>query len=884
MANQNNSLILNKLNDVCLIKVFQFIHLRDLCNCAEVCQRFKDNADQVFKSTNTNLDLLKLIEGDRDYHADWFMVRWLSEKFLKSAEQLFRNFGPFIEALRVTGRGECDGMDENELMELVQLYCPSLDELTLYNMGNDDDFNKDLLSLFARLEKLSVSTDGYVDVCDSFIAILSDCHKLKHLHVCGPATLWMKHKFPKLETFAISNNWQFDYTDFETFLESHTNLRTLRYDDTEIVSDFFAMISKSLMKLETFFCNIGGICDYDDDEDEVEENILQLSKLKSLKNLTFMCETSSLKRLVDAFEKENTPIEVFEIVDCQIDSELITGLSKLKSMKTLKLTRCEIAVETFINSTNTLEVIIEDIQVVDGHNDKLVQKRPEKDQRSSANILKILNDDCLIEIFKLLNLPDLCNVADVCRRFKQNAQTAFQLHHTSFKTNEIAKTDHKGFFYTDLLVAEQLFRNFGFFIQELSLKGRCLRNGNEQETILYLATKYCVSLKFHTLTLDNINIDRPMRWIFPLLKLFYHLPKLQLHSCRLNADFGKFISICVIPTIQVYSLYGSTEWMTSYTFWNLRIFILLETWQPDSVMNDFIKLNGHLQILLIHQSNFSSQIFKTIAQYMPELRGFGYSGKNPRDRKTRKNVMHLARLKSLTNLTLNCSLFSVKHLLGEFVKETIPIAELNICFGTVDMEVVEKLFHLRAIKSLQLRRVKMDNVSLVDVVQKLPELTELDIDIKGIGVNQLKQMLPFAKNLTKLTIGCERSQVQIDIIEYQTILEIVKSREKAIKLCITINSEKRHVFVPQHLLQESSYWLKIDNEIFDNFSSIMSDSDSELGDADSSSVDDSDNNSVMSVEDSDASDEDPDDNSAMSADDSDDDIDIKEQASDEETV
>lgn len=38
-----------------------------------------------------------------------------------------------------------------------------------------------------------------------------------------------------------------------------------------------------------------------------------------------------------------------------------------------------------------------------------------------------MNDKCLVEVFKHLKLADLCAVAEVCRRFKKNATTCFEL-------------------------------------------------------------------------------------------------------------------------------------------------------------------------------------------------------------------------------------------------------------------------------------------------------------------------------------------------------------------------------------------------------------------------------------------------------------------------
>lgn len=820
----NYSPILGKLNDDCLNKVFQFLHLGDLCNTAEVCKIFKKNADGVFKSHYTNLNILKLIKGNNDYHHEWFLVRWLSEKFLKSVEQLFRNFGTFIEAIHLTGTGENgEGMDENELLTLVKHYCTSLKELTLHDIGKDDEFSTELRPLFTGLEKLNVFNVFGCDLSNSFMAIFSDCHDLKHLNVDGvSATLWMTHKFASLESLCISNNWEFDYNEFESFLKSHENLRTLRYSDTYIVSQIFAMMSKNLLMLETFFCDTGVMDDYDDEGEQVEENILQLAKIKSLRNLTFSCEESSLKLLVDAFEKESTPIEYFEIFECKIDRQLIVCLKKIKSLKILMLSRCEIAEEAIIDLDKNLnrldEIIIKDIKGfdLDKHKNKLllaknvtvvkspknlVRKRKYQDQ-CSADIVNILNDDCLVKIFEFVSLRDLCNVADVCQQFQRNAQIVFKSHHTCIKTDKIIKTDDNGLYRTDMQMAEQLFRNFGFFVQELSINGHYIYNDNEKETIMYLATKYCISFVFRKLTLNRITMECPMRWLLPLLDLFYHLPKLELHSCRLDENFGKFLSICKISTIQVYSPHGSSEWM-NHTFYYLQILILLDIlWQPETMLDEFIKLNGHLHSLVIHNSYLSSQIFKTVADHIPGLRGFCFAGRKARDRKYRKKVMHLTRLKSLTNLTLDCQFFSVKLLIDDFIKEATPISEFNIRFGTVDIELIEKLANLKSLKDLQLFRVKMNKVSLIDLVQKLPQLDVLDIDIEGIDVKEIKKMLPYAANLTKLKIGSDRSNVQIEINDYKSLLNVVKSREKANRLCITITSECQKVFVPRYLLQD----------------------------------------------------------------------------------
>lgn len=844
------------IDDAFLKTVFTFLPLRDLCNAAEACKRFKVIADETFKTIYAGkpLDVLTLIDGDKYFHKEWFMVRSLTDSFLKSAEQLFRNFGSFIEALRLTGTGESYGMDENDLLILAKRYCLSVKELTLYALGNDDHFSTELLALFRRIEKLNVLNDFGDDLSESFAYLLSDCHNLKYLNVVGVSgRMWMSHTFPELDTLIMSNGWDFDDDLFETFLKTNKNLRSLTYDSYSICPSFFAILSTASPQLETFNCNIDCI-DFYANRKEVEENVLQLSKLRSLKNLTFTCETSTLNVLVAALNKEDTPIEHLVIAKSRLDAEIIVGLSKLKTMKSLKLTQCKITTEALNNVNHCFnrldKVIIADIkgfELVDRETEfsftenviKILKKLPKKSlkrpREDSDNILYALNDDCLVEIFKFLTLPDLCNVADVCKIFRENAQRVFQSRHTAVKTAEISKHG------TDMLLAERLFRNFGVFIQELGLDGYCLRSFSDHENLIHLAAMYCDPLTLRTLNLDRIFMDYDMRWILPNLRLFLQLISLELRSCRINANFGRFLSECRIPTIQASSMYDPTaEWM-SHTFRHLRRLIIFDTWQSESSLNKFIKRNKHLLQLAIHGSMFSSKIFKTVTKHMPHLVEFYCSGTNVRDREIRKNVLKLAELKELRSLTLNCGTFSVKHLIDEFVKVSTPLCELNICFGNVDMDLLEKLGNIKTpLTAVQFRRVNMKKVSLIDVAKKLPNLKELEIDIKGIVAQDVINMLPFAESLIKLTIASERLKVQIDTEVYQSILRIVKSREKVTKLSIVITSPHPCVLVPKHLLWQNSYWLQIDNKIYENLSTELTNFELEISEQSDESDSDSD--------------------------------------------
>lgn len=57
-------------------------------------------------------------------------------------------------------------------------------------------------------------------------------------------------------------------------------------------------------------------------------------------------------------------------------------------------------------------------------------KRSKYNLRSHSTIFVELNDDCLNEIFRHLNVLDLCTVPQVCDRLKQLSESYFSMRHS----------------------------------------------------------------------------------------------------------------------------------------------------------------------------------------------------------------------------------------------------------------------------------------------------------------------------------------------------------------------------------------------------------------------------------------------------------------------
>lgn len=116
------------------------------------------------------------------------------------------------------------------------------------------------------------------------------------------------------------------------------------------------------------------------------------------------------------------------------------------------------------------------------------------DKKISSNILDILNDDCIREIFRLLPREDLISVADVCTRFQNNAKVMFATRFTNVHIKP----------FNDQIELERLFRIFGLFIKSIVIHG--LLNQNDYDKVFSLLATYCSTKKC---MLEELRYERP---------------------------------------------------------------------------------------------------------------------------------------------------------------------------------------------------------------------------------------------------------------------------------------------------------------------------------------------------------------------------------------
>lgn len=144
------------------------------------------------------------------------------------------------------------------------------------------------------------------------------------------------------------------------------------------------------------------------------------------------------------------------------------------------------------------------------------------ESREEANVLN-LNDDCIQEIFERLNVLDLCLVAEVCQRFKTNAQKRFAIQHKSFHFFEIVTLD------SDRM--NNFMECFGPFVENLEVSSVFL---HDEMGFPHMLMRHFTSL--NALTLHEFNLNDAIAE--KLKPLFVRLRKL----CFIECEVGNAVS------------------------------------------------------------------------------------------------------------------------------------------------------------------------------------------------------------------------------------------------------------------------------------------------------------------------------------------------------
>lgn len=432
-----------------------------------------------------------------------------------------------------------------------------------------------------------------------------------------------------------------------------------------------------------------------------------------------------------------------------------------------------------------------------------------------------MNDDCMFEVFKYLRLIDLCVVADVCQRFRQNAKR----HFASVKVKKIYRNNYFRRSITfpnlpeglkisklkhDFLIESRVVRNFGAFINLMKFTSPNKERVKAINTIREYERRIVETLSMHSVEalteLDLKGFDITDEIATTMRPLLERLHSLTLESCKWDKLFGKMLPKWSAELIELkidlgwMSIPSELEVLLYQSFLKLESisFSCVEQLTNDDI-DEFLKRNPQLKkIGFAHCRLLDDNIFQSIAEYVPGIESIRIDRVSQSNDSNSKCFGKLTNLKSLE--LYNCRTADVINVLNEINAANIPVEHLKLYHVAVaydsNHQLVDGILKMKMLKTLLLQgSFNLMNSQLIDICHHLSELSELRVintfDCDRVHISA-ECLLPLIRNAQKLKslyvfytyVAGNVPRICIDGSAYMEMVQIVRQRDEKQNLSI----------------------------------------------------------------------------------------------------
>ncbi|XP_031623364.1 uncharacterized protein LOC116340813 [Contarinia nasturtii] len=292
------------------------------------------------------------------------------------------------------------------------------------------------------------------------------------------------------------------------------------------------------------------------------------------------------------------------------------------------------------------------------------------DQRPN-NILDILNDHCIQEIFTHLctNL-DFLNVAGVCKKFRENARKSLL---ACFK--KLSIDNYICFSDVPPKRIPSFLRIFGDQLNMINLNYTATSQEIPHSDYIRLGhidmiTNYCSK----TLLQLEIACSNDVQLDMEISSQFVVLEKLSINSSTINklSPFPKLKELMLFK-VKV----KNCDWL-KYEFPKLEQLYLLTDGLNDELFIEFQKKNPQLKSLTVIKSSLSSCIFQNIETRLPNLEELVYIAREDIHQFNANDFLHISNLTKLKCLIISERRLPKEPLIKSLGKKKVPIKKLEI--------------------------------------------------------------------------------------------------------------------------------------------------------------------------------------------------------------
>lgn len=440
------------------------------------------------------------------------------------------------------------------------------------------------------------------------------------------------------------------------------------------------------------------------------------------------------------------------------------------------------------------------------------------------NIMKLVNDDCLVKIFEYLPPNDLGSAADVCERFKAAADKVSK---KLFSKNALN--------YETLLSLECSLRHFNNHIKGVHLNSSHTVLPNAPNTqnlfeypeytnleqaaaLLILATYFNPNQnKLDSLVISGFKVHPT--WNPFLIPIVSRLKRLDLIQCKTN---GLLFHCHQLRTLFLNTPLGSIDATAAFladSFDNLKEIIIVgdsvELLRKCIVIPTVKRLSINMTSDLLQPGRverYFESLMRSICTFFPNLEQLfldSLLGLNAHNRRLRLEIP-LSRLKKID---LRCDSNSNNLIILGMARGGLPIEFLRV--NPVDQNTIFNIEQLRRIKTLVLED-KMETFfnEMLTIMRALTELDNLYLQTAvPLKMADIKEILKRSDRLVKLNISVFRDTV-ISEKDYDDITEFIKvcGQERGLKVKICHILAKVTVNVPQEKYQQNRDFFEISRE------------------------------------------------------------------------
>lgn len=404
--------------------------------------------------------------------------------------------------------------------------------------------------------------------------------------------------------------------------------------------------------------------------------------------------------------------------------------------------------------------------------DRVLQSDGSWHDTQTAPILTILNNDCLLNIFKRLDLLDLTNVAATCVRFNQQANELIKSHFWHLNLRDFDK---------EAIV--RLLNNFSSLIPSV----QSIEISRADSIALQMINQEFKQFTITSLSLESVECD-----FNDVRSLFAQLQTLKLKDCKFN-NFPNDLKLW-LKHLEVD--WGRVDTKLSYNDILLHWIKICPKLKKLSIKNH---LGTYWEILLL------------ISENAKQLQSLEYltSVNNLFDGERIHGHFHFH---YLTELKLQFNGSSIHPLVHALAENKIPIEHLKIIRGEINEDGINSLTRLERLEVLELFRcVNWSDDHLNLLANKMPNLRELHLfsGSHHMSITGLKQMIKCANKLTLLTLK-RIYNICIGIDDYMDILAAIQMRPEMKRLVIEV---PRHT-IPNETIKANYDTLQIKGKFY----------------------------------------------------------------------